>query len=351
MPDALVIDGSRGEGGGQIVRTTLFLSVFAQRPVVIERIRAGRPKPGLKAQHVTILKALGQLCGAEVEGGGLGSARLGFRPGPPRPGAYRFDVGTAGSIPLVLQTLLPVCLLADGEVRMEVRGGTEAAFAPTQSWWLNVYLPLVAPAFAALDVEVKRRGFLPAGGGIVSLRARGVGPDPRILRARIRETLGGTLRPASPPWRVFLHSLAHESLRERRVAERQAEAVAKRFQGAKKTVEYAEADSLGSSIAVWAVDAVGNRIGWDALGERGRTAEQVGALAAGGLAAALASGGTADEHLADHLVPWIGLGARAIRPARASEHFLTNLEVTRAFLGEDALHWDGERLSPGAERN
>lgn len=346
MPDELVIDGARGEGGGQIVRTALFLSVFARRPVVIERIRAGRPKPGLKPQHVAILQALKQLCGATVEGGVPGSGRLEFRPGPTRRGTYRVDVGTAGSVPLVLQTLLPVCLLADGEVTMEVRGGTEAAFAPVQAWFQNVYLPLVAPAFADVDVTVDRRGFLPAGGGRVLLRATGVGPDPEAVRGRIRETLGGPFRPAAPPWRIFLHSLAHESLRSRRVAERQAEAAANRFPEAEASLEYVDADSIGSSIAVWAVDESGNRMGWDALGDRRRPAEAVGDLAARGLAAALESGGTADEHLADHLVPWIGLGARAVRPARASPHFLTNLEVTRAFLGDGAFRWDSQRLSP-----
>lgn len=348
-PDAPIrIDGGQGEGGGQIVRTALFLSALLQRPVTIERIRAGRPKPGLKPQHVSILRGLESMCGARVEGAGVGSTRLEFRPAPVRPGTYEVDVGTAGSIPLVLQTLLPVCLLAEGQVDVTIQGGTDAAMAPSMDWFLNAYLPFVSPAFARLEVGMERRGFLPAGGGRVRVQAHGVSGDPARLRERIEKTLGGERSAAHPPWAIRCHSVAHAQLRERRVAERQLAAVLERFPEASGSTEYAAADSVGSAVTVWAEDGAGHRMGADALGERGRTAEDVGHRAAEALEGAIATQATADEHLADHLVPWVGLGARGLRPPRVSAHLLTNIAVTRTFLGAESLRWDGVALESGS---
>lgn len=329
------------------MRTALFLSMLLDRPFRVERIRFGRPKPGLKAQHVTILDALQRMSSARIEGARLGSDRIDFRPGGLRAGTYEVDVGTAGAIPLVLQTLLPVCLLSPGEIVLRIRGGTEASMAPTYDWWSHVLVPLVAPAYEGLEARLLRRGFLPAGGGLVELRTRGHGADPSSVVERVQSRLGGAAREASPPWRIRFNSVAHETLRAPQVAERQADAFRRAFPQAEGTFEYVPADSPGSSLAAWAEDAQGNRLGADALGERGRTSEAVAERAAAALGRALSSQGSADEHLADHLVPWVGLGMRGFRPSHASAHFLTNLEIARRFLGADALRWDGARLEPG----
>lgn len=143
MQDIIQIDGSHGEGGGLIVRSSLSLSIVTGRPVIIERVRAGREKPGLKQQHLTAVRAAQQICSAVVEGDVLGSSTLTFQPGPAIPGTYRFAVGTAGSATLVLQTILPPLLIANGPSRLVLEGGTHNPWAPTFDFLQRAFLPLV----------------------------------------------------------------------------------------------------------------------------------------------------------------------------------------------------------------
>jgi RNA 3'-terminal phosphate cyclase (ATP) len=143
MSGIITIDGSRGEGGGQVLRSSLALSLVTGRPFVIEKIRAGRKKPGLLQQHLTAVLAAADVGSAEVEGAALGSRRLVFRPGPVRSGNYAFRVGTAGSATLVLQTVLPALLLAEGESNLVLEGGTHNPMAPPVDFLEKAYLPLV----------------------------------------------------------------------------------------------------------------------------------------------------------------------------------------------------------------
>ncbi|MBU1354251.1 MAG: RNA 3'-terminal phosphate cyclase [Gammaproteobacteria bacterium] len=162
---SLNLDGSTGEGGGQILRTGLALAMVTGRPLQITRIRAGRPKPGLMRQHLACVQAAVAVCGGEAEGAELGSQTLQFTPGAMRAGDYRFQIATAGSCLLVLQTVLPALMLADGPSKVELSGGTHNPMAPPFDFLERAFAPLVRRLGVGLDLQLQRRGFFPAGGG------------------------------------------------------------------------------------------------------------------------------------------------------------------------------------------
>ena len=170
MNEEIEIDGSQGEGGGQVLRTSLTLSAIMGRPVRIEKIRAGRTKPGLKRQHLTCVKAVAEICGAKVSAVEVGSGELEFVPGAIKGGDYRFDVGTAGSVTLVAQTVLPVLLKADVPSTVTITGGTHVPFAPIWEFFVETYLPELRKMGARVEAELDTCGFYPAAGGVVKLR-------------------------------------------------------------------------------------------------------------------------------------------------------------------------------------
>jgi RNA 3'-terminal phosphate cyclase (ATP) len=165
MIDPLYIDGSRGEGGGQVLRSSLALALVTGRPVTIDRIRAGREKPGLMRQHLASLNAAAEVCGGRATGAVLGSRSVTFEPGLVRPGEYHFDVGGAGSATLVLQTVLPALLIAVGPTNLILEGGTHNTWAPPFDFLEKAFLPLVNRMGPHVEVELERHGFYPAGGG------------------------------------------------------------------------------------------------------------------------------------------------------------------------------------------
>ncbi len=160
-----------GEGGGQVLRTALSLSSVLSLPVRIENIRAGRPKPGLKPSHLTAVRALSAISSAEVDGDSIGSSSLLFSPGSARGGVFSFDTGTAGSITLIMQALLPVMVFSGGHFRVSISGGTDVAWSPPIDHTRNVLLPVLASAGAVIETEVERRGYYPKGGGKVRTEA------------------------------------------------------------------------------------------------------------------------------------------------------------------------------------
>ena len=165
MQTPILIDGSNGEGGGQILRTSLSLSLVTGRPFRIEKIRAGRQKPGLLRQHLAAVNAATEISRAKVEGAELGSQQLTFRPGPVRPGAYRFAVGSAGSATLVFQTVLPALMLASAPSQLTLEGGTHNPLAPPFDFLANSFLPLLNRMGPQVEVQLDKAGFYPAGGG------------------------------------------------------------------------------------------------------------------------------------------------------------------------------------------
>jgi RNA 3'-terminal phosphate cyclase (ATP) len=161
----LLIDGSFGEGGGQILRSSLALAMVTQRPFRIENIRAGREKPGLMRQHLTAVQAAAVICGGHVEGDRIGSTALSFTPGAVNPGDYHFSIGTAGSTTLVLQAVLLPLLIADGPSRLTLEGGTHNPHAPPFDFLASAYLPLIDRMGPKVTATLEQAGFYPAGGG------------------------------------------------------------------------------------------------------------------------------------------------------------------------------------------
>src|SRR6185503_15943515 len=175
----ITIDGSQGEGGGQILRTSLTLSLVTGQPFRLENIRAGRQKPGLLRQHLTAVEAARTVGTAEVNGATPGSRTLEFRPGTVTPGNYRFAVGTAGSATLVLQTILPPLLTASGVSTLTLEGGTHNPYAPPFDFLARCFVPLIQRMGPRIDLEMGRPGFYPAGGGKFQAR---IEPVKRLAR-------------------------------------------------------------------------------------------------------------------------------------------------------------------------
>lgn len=337
------LDGSYGEGGGQVVRTALFLSVLLRDPVRVTRIRAGREKPGLKPQHATILRLLAEMTGSRAEGAEPGSRELTFHPGPPRPGTHTADIGTAGCIALLLQTVLPVALATPGTTRLAVRGGTHVPFGPTMDWLEQAYLPYLR-RLAPIDLRVLRTGFAPEGGGLVEVEVRqdAAGVDTVDgLRALVRERLGARRIQQGRPVRVGLRSVASGLPG---VAERQAKAALQSVLGlgVPPAVEArpVPADGRGSAATCWLEDDKGNRLASDRIGHPKATAESVGKVAGDNLVEDWRAGATVDRHLADHLVPWVALGAGAVKVPQLSLHLTTNAWVCNQVLGENTVRTD-----------
>lgn len=175
MKAELTIDGSRGEGGGQMVRTSIALSIITGTPLHLVQIRSGRPKPGLQRQHVAAVRAAAEICGGRLDGAELHSRQIRFRPGAVRPGEYHFDVGSAGSVMLVLQTVLPPLLTAAAPSTLILDGGTHNAWAPPFDFLAHAFLPLVNRMGPTVTAHLERHGFYPAGGGRVHVRVEPVG--------------------------------------------------------------------------------------------------------------------------------------------------------------------------------
>ena len=169
MDEKVTIDGLQGEGGGQILRTSLALSAAYGKPFEMVNIRAKREKPGLKRQHLTCVRAVTQICGAQVEGDEVDSMRLSFKPGKITGGTYQFDIGTAGSVTLVAQTVIPVLLRADEPSTVTITGGTHVPFAPIWEFFAETYLPELRKMGARVEAELEQCGFYPAAGGVVKL--------------------------------------------------------------------------------------------------------------------------------------------------------------------------------------
>ncbi len=325
----LVLDGSRGEGGGQMLRTALVWSLWTGTPFRMVNIRAGRRNPGLKAQHVTILEALRRLGPVSVKGAAVGSGVVEFLPAPLKGAEGTIDIGTAGSITLLLQTVLPAALRAEGSSRLRLVGGTDVAWSPPLDYFREVILAPARERAKTLRIhEGARRGFYPKGGGEVTLEAEGWTSDAPPVQATERGDLL-TLR---------ILSVAAESLAERRVAERQLEGARPELvrisRGCRGEARYSPSFSAGSVVTCVAEFGGGATLGASALGERGKAAEEVGREAADALVREVQSGACVDSYAADQMILWMALRGGGIRTSEVTRHTLTNIEVTEAFTGK-----------------
>ena len=357
----MVIDGSYGEGGGQVLRSTLTLATLTGRTVRVERIRAGRRNPGLRHQHLTAARAAAAVCGARLEGDELGSHTLSFTPdGPARPGDYTFDVseaaqgGSAGSVGLVLQTVLLPLVLVEGESRLTLRGGTHVRWAPSVFYLEHVFLPVLARMGVRAQIKLERWGFYPAGGGEAQVRIIGRGkalsPIKLVERGelqRVEGTAAVTNLPAHIPQRMADHAintLAQKGIRSR--------VEPRRLRGA----------GPGAGIFLFAEYATSSpretiAAGFTAYGRKGLPAERVAEAVCEDLLKHHCSGAPVDPYLVDQLVLPMALAAtdrpRPIESwaitSQVSQHLLTNLWVARQFLTCE-LEVEGEVGRPGVLR-
>jgi RNA 3'-terminal phosphate cyclase (ATP) len=328
----LTIDGSRGEGGGQILRTSLALSMVTGRTFRIERIRAGRRKPGLMRQHLTAVQAAAQVCGAAVEGATLGSRDLSFRPGPVRAGRYDFDVGTAGSATLVLQTVLPALLFAGGPSRLVLAGGTHNPHAPPFEFLERAFLPLLARMGAPVRAALELPGFYPAGGGRLTVEVESAA---RLAPLEIRER--GALRARRAVARV---SNLPMSIAQREVA------VLTRALSLKPHEARAEivASAGPGNVVLLEVESEALTEVFTGFGERGVRAETVAERLAREAREYLDAGVPVGRHLADQLLVLLALaGGGTFGTLSPSAHTTTNAAVIGEFLqARIAIEAEGE---------
>jgi len=334
----IVIDGSYGEGGGQILRTTLSLSALTGKPVRIENIRAGRPKPGLAAQHLTGVLAAAEVCDAELEGAELGSQTLIFIPrSPPKAGNYTFDVaearkgGSAGSVGLVFQTLLLPLAFAAGESHLVIKGGTHVAWSPPFHYLESVYLPTLRWMGIEAEVRIERWGWYPIGGGEVKAVVKGLGGKSEGLspltpldlteRGRLKRLRGISASSNLP---------SHIVQRQRR----HAEELLRRW-GFDPQIEVMDAPSPGKGTCVFLIAEYENVVaGFSSLGARGKRAEAVAEEACREFVEYHRSGACLDKHLADQLILPLALaeGRSAFTTSEITQHLLTNIWVVEQFM-------------------
>lgn len=346
--DYVQVDGSLGEGGGQILRIAVAFSAIQARPVRIDRIRAGRDVPGLKRQHVSALEVLAKVFGGELEGASEGSSEVSFVPGRQRLQRLTLDMGTAASITLVLQAVVPAVALTRSRLDLELVGGTDVPWSPT----LDYLEEVVRPAYASIGIEFKlsalRRGYYPRGGGRVAAAigpSAGLKPLDLTVKQRVEEVLLVSRCGRLP----------------RHVAERQLESAAAAlvqagFGVGSSVLTEEQSDSPGSSLLAYHVTS-SSYIGADGIGAKGKPAEEVGRETASRFMAAARSGCCLDQNLADMVIPLLSLApirSRLLVPA-VTPHLVSGLELASQFTGCRWSVAEGEgvkmvTVSPGRDR-
>ena len=325
-PPMLAIDGAHGEGGGQLLRTAVALAAITGRPIAIENIRARRPRPGLAAQHQTAIAAVAALCDAQVTGLGLRSRTLTFTPRRLRAGSHRFDIGTAGSVTLVLHALLPALVACGEPASVTLRGGTDVRAAPPLDYFARVTLPLLARIGIEAELVVHRRGYFPRGGGEVVLSVSGAqlrpwdAPDSGALRG-----IGG---------------LAHVAGIDPTIAERMRDAFlaalpATLQRAARMDVAALAADAAagaGGAIVAWA-ETEHALLGAGRVAQRGVRAETLGTAVASELTSDLGAAASVDVHAGDQLLVYLALaGGGSFRTREVTSHARTAMWLIEQFL-------------------
>jgi RNA 3'-terminal phosphate cyclase (ATP) len=320
--EMVTIDGSAGEGGGQILRTSLALSLVTGTPFRIVNIRAGRQKPGLLRQHLTAVQAATEIGDAVCDGAEIGSSELVFRAEKIRAGDYRFAIGTAGSTTLVLQTILPALILADAPSRVTLEGGTHNPFAPPFDFLVRTFLPQLARFGPQVEATLVRPGFYPAGGGRMEIAITPVsklGPVELLARGEDRGR------------RVTAHLAGLPA----HIAERAFDQFEKRMSWTRTVCEIVEHRAAHGPGFILTGEVAGEHITetFSGFGERGVRAEDVADAVIDQVRRYLAAHAPAGEYLTDQLlIPLALAGAGAFCATGISRHAQTNIEVIEKFL-------------------
>jgi RNA 3'-phosphate cyclase len=338
------IDGSYGEGGGQILRTAVSLSALTLQPIRISNIRAGRQNPGLRPQHIAGIELVGALVDAKINGLKEGSSQVEFTPKRRLGGRFSYDIGTAGSISLVLQAVLPPAVLAPEPMTFYLKGGTDVFWSPPVDYLREVFAFMLKHMGVSLEILQKRRGHYPKGGGEVVCSVYPISElkPLELIQFDDFKAVKGISHCVRLPSHVANRqaNAAQQVLEERGV-----EPVSIR------TETYPKGNDPhlgpGSGIVLWAESTEGTRLGADALGRRGLPAEEVGKQAGTQLLTELSTGMAIDSHLCDMLVPYLAIagGRSKIGISTATSHLRTNIWVAQRLLDVD-ITLEGQKGEP-----
>ncbi|MBW2982082.1 RNA 3'-terminal phosphate cyclase [Candidatus Woesearchaeota archaeon] len=349
----LNIDGSYLEGGGQIIRTALALSTLTGKSFEAFNIRKGRKNPGLKAQHLHCIKALEKLANAKAGYAELASEKLRYIPGKLEGKTLNIDIGTAGSVSLLLQSILLPSFFANRKTRIRLTGGTSGKWAMPYDFFANILIFHLKKFCEKLELKLIKRGYYPKGGGEIELT---ITPKYKLSDFENFKEFQQHLKENSPKidlteqgHLVQIKGISHASkiLQKANVAERQTKAAKLILNKLNCPVniqsEYADTFSPGSGITLWAIFSKDQEeidfmnpifLGADALGEKGKRAEQVGEEAANKLLEEINSKAPVDSHTADNLIPWLALFGKQIKVSKITDHTRTNIWICEQFLGK-----------------
>lgn len=328
------IDGSEGEGGGQILRTACGLSALTGKPFKILNIRAKRSKPGLQPQHLHAVKAVQMACGAEVTGAELNSQELTFKPDQLKPQKLRVNIGTAGSTTLILQALMIPATKV--KLEAEITGGTDNPFAPPVDYLKNVTLPILAKLGYNAEVQLMRRGHYPAGLGRIYFKSNSFEPRPMNLEKR------GELK--------IVKGVVHVTRLSEQIAHRELQAAKtillnSNILDIKINEEIGDEGSPGTGVVLWA-ECENSILGSSSLGEIQKRAEIVGKEAAEELLKELESGMALDYRMADQIIPYLALVGGSVTVTKITQHAVTCAEICNLFL-ERKVEIEGKIGEPG----
>ncbi len=323
------IDGSQKSGSGTILRLAVALAAATNEPLHIFNIRQNRPQRGLKPQHLEAVLTTAKLCNAEVKGATLGSKELWFKPQEVKGGNFEAQIGTAGSIPMLLMASLPICVFAKHTVHLHVtKGGTDVSHSPTINYMRNVFLPTLKQMGIEASITVHKYGYYPKGMGEATMTVK----PPEALQPIRLNNFGTLLSVKGVSVCTFLE--------DRKVAERQAKTATEYLseKGYATDIQIVNDRSnpfqKGSSITLWAETDTDARVGADNIGELKKMSEEVGREAAEKLHAELSVKPTVDVHLADMLIPYMALaeGTSSLLTRKVSKHLETNIWLAENML-------------------
>lgn len=326
MSAMIDIDGSHGEGGGQVLRMTIALSALTGIPVHVTNIRAGRSNPGLRPQHVAAVETVRRLCQGGVEGLQEHATEITFHPGEVEGGVHRVDIGTAGSITLAMQACLPPALHARTATQVWLQGGTDVRWSPPWDYFTQVFLPLLQQMKVDATATLQRRGYYPKGSGAGTLEVQ---PTKQVTPLSFDHDDGWCIH-----GRVNIAGLPlHIARRIRKAARKE---FIERGRDADIAIEEHDAASPGVGIVLWTTEP--RRLGADMLGEKGKAAEAVGSQAARRLLQEIDAGADLDMHAVDQLIPYMALanGSSHFRCRELSGHAETELWLLNQFMD---LEW------------